>query len=67
MKTTIKTISIIRQETIRIDVNETHKSIAFRHAEVTDPVTGSAQDLALLLNGMITECVCCNCGGEDYR
>lgn len=64
LKNNIKTISIIRHETIRIDVNEEHKAIAFRHADVTNPVTGSAQALAYLINGMITECVCCHCAGS---
>lgn len=61
MKSTIKTISIIRHETICIDVSDTHKAIAFRHVEVTDPVTNTAYDLAHLINAMVTECVCCNC------
>jgi hypothetical protein len=65
LKHTIKTISVIRHETIRIDVSEAHKAIAFRHAEVTEPVTSSAQALAYLINDMVTECVCCNCTGPD--
>lgn len=67
LKSSIKTISIIRHETIRIDVNDTHKAIAFRYTEVTDPVTNSAHDLAYLINDMITECVCCNCSSDNAQ
>ncbi|MEP7374736.1 MAG: hypothetical protein ABI675_15175 [Chitinophagaceae bacterium] len=65
MKHTIKNVSVIRQESIRIDMDETLKNIAFRHSDVTEPVTSNAVILAAAINAMITACVCCECNSEQ--
>ena len=61
LKHSIKTVSVIKHETIRLNINEEIKNLAFRHSDVVNPITGNAHELALLINTMITDCVCCKC------
>lgn len=61
MKYRIVQVVVIRGETIRIEMDDTLKSIVFRYSDVTNPSTNDASHLAAVINGMITSCVCCDC------
>ncbi|MBS1577406.1 MAG: hypothetical protein JST09_19065 [Bacteroidetes bacterium] len=54
-KSTINRIAIIRNDIIKISTGNCMGSIFIRQSHVTDPVTTDATDLAIWLNGLMTE------------
>ncbi|MBS1610439.1 MAG: hypothetical protein JSS70_17120 [Bacteroidetes bacterium] len=54
-KSTIKGITVIRDDIIKISTGNCMGSIFIRQSHVTDPATTDATDLAIWLNGMMTE------------
>jgi hypothetical protein len=53
-KSSIKEISVVRADIIRINCGSCMGSIFIRHKDVTNPVTASAAVLALQLNTWLT-------------
>lgn len=64
-KNKVVSITVVRENSIRMDMPELLQTILFRYEDVTVPAAADASSLAELINTMITDCVCskaCDCG-----
>lgn len=64
MKHKVRGIVVVGLDKIRIDTGMPIRGYVLNYKEVTVPFCASAGQLAEMINGWISDCVCCNCGGD---
>jgi hypothetical protein len=50
---------------LKIDLGSSLRNVFIRYTDVSLPLSDDLEDLCAILNGMITNCVCCGCTQFD--